>query len=471
MSIPKKHTKTIPKAAGVYYFKNASDQVIYVGKAKSLAARVNSYFQKGHDWKVVSLIEEYADIDYILTKNETEALLLEAQMVKEHQPKYNVLLKEGQPFLYLLFTTNDPMPTLEIVRNKKKKGTYFGPFLHKRQARGVAYYLIETFRLKLCNKKIKNGCLDYHLGKCAGSCLENFDSNDYLFRLNLAMDILRNNHKQSLKNLKEKIIEYNKALAFEQSKRLNEYLANLDIIFATIRTRFHEKKYEHDIFVATTPTEVAPRDTALEELGEFLNLSIQSSSSFTPSVAKAMKGRRGERTTIIHPEPVEGPFVVSDCEAIVSNHTIKQIKTIDCFDISHFQSSYIVGSCIRFSNGIPDKNNFRRFKIKTMQSQNDYAALQEIITRRYRDATHIPDLILIDGGKGQLSAAQAVLPDATIISLAKREETIFASSLSEGKKLDIHSAVGKLLIAIRDYAHHFAISYHKLQRKKGLREK
>lgn len=421
MAIPKKHTQTIPKASGVYYFKDKDGIVLYVGKAKSLADRVNSYFQKGHDWKVVSLVEEYADIDYILTKNETEALLLEAQMVKEHKPKYNVLLKEGQPFVYILFTIHDPVPTIEIVRNKKKKGTYFGPFLHKKQARGVAQYLTETFRLRLCNKKIANGCLDFHIGKCAGSCMVAFDMSDYLFRINLAIDILQKNHKKSLKDLQEKLKEYNKSMAFENSRRLASYIENLDTIFETIETRFNEKKYEHDIFIATTPTSVKPRDEGLHELSSFLNID-------------------------------------------------KQIRTIDCFDISHFQSSYLVGSCIRFSNGVPDKNNFRRFKIKTLQTQNDYAALQEIVTRRYRDPQEIPDLVVIDGGKGQLSAVQAVLPNATIISLAKREETIFSNNLTEGKKLDIHSAVGQLLIAIRDYAHHFAISYHKLRRKKGVTE-
>lgn len=417
MAIPKKHTKTIPKAAGVYYFKDKDGIVLYVGKAKSLAARVNSYFQKSYDWKVVALVEEYADIDYILTKNETEALLLEAQMVKEHKPKYNVLLKEGQPFVYILFTVHDPVPTIEIVRNKKQKGIYFGPFLHKKQARGVAHYLTETFRLRLCNKKIANGCLDFHIGKCAGSCMEQFDMNDYLFRINLAIDILQKNHKKSLKDLQEKLKEYNKMMAFENSRRLASYIENLDTIFETIETRFNEKKYEHDIFVATTPTAVKPRDEALHELSTFLNID-------------------------------------------------KHIKTIDCFDISHFQSSYLVGSCIRFSNGVPDKNNFRRFKIKTLQTQNDYAALQEIVLRRYRDAQEIPDLVVIDGGKGQLSAVQAVLPNATIISLAKREETVFSNNLPDGKKLDIHSPIGQLLIAIRDYAHHFAITYHKLRRKK-----
>lgn len=423
MALPKKHTNVIPRAPGIYYFKDKDGNVLYVGKAKNLAHRVNSYFQKGYDWKIAALIEEYTHVSYILTKNETEALLLEAQMVKEHKPKYNVLLKEGQPFLYILFTTNDELPLIELVRNKRKRGTYFGPFLHKRQARGVAAYLTETFRLHLCNKKIANGCLDYHLGKCAGSCLASFDKADYLFRLELAMDVLRGNHKQSLKNLHLKMQEYNKIFAFEKSKRLAHYIENLDIIFETIRTRFHEKKYAHDIFIATTPTSIKPRDKALAELPAFLHL--------PPSVT---------------------------------------IRTIDCFDISHFQSSYLVGSCVRFTNGIPDKNNFRRFKIKTLQIQNDYAALQEIITRRYRNPDDIPDVILIDGGKGQLSAARGALPNSIIISLAKREETLFSAAFPEGKKLDLHTPVGQLLIALRDYAHHFAITYHTLRRKKELRK-
>ena len=450
MAIPKKHTKTIPKAAGVYYFKDKDGQVIYVGKAKSLASRVNSYFQKGHDWKVMALVEEYADIDYILTKNETEALLLEAQMIAENKPKYNVLLVDGQPFLYILFTTNDPFPKIEVVRNKRKKGTYFGPFLQKRQARGVALYLTETFRLWLCNKKIANGCLDFHLGKCAGSCMADFDANDYLFRLNLAMDVLRNNHKESLKKLKEKIKEYSKALAFENARRLSGYVENLDTIFETIRTRFHEKKFENDIFVATTPTKIAPRDKALEELSEFLELAPFASSE-PLGESRSTHEDISRLTTFARDERVH-------------------IKTIDCFDISHFQSSYIVGSCVRFSNGIPDKHNFRRFKIKTLETQNDYAALQEIVSRRYRNPEEIPDLVVIDGGKGQLSSVQEILPNATIISLAKREETIYSNMIPEGKKLDIHTKVGQLLIAIRDYAHHFAISYHKLRRKKGARD-
>src|ERR1700679_2972343 len=139
-----KPNKTIPKHAGVYLFKDAQNQVIYIGKAKDLKTRVNSYFQKfGKDWKIDALLEEQAEIDWVLTNTEHEALLLEAQLVKEHKPKYNVLLRDGQPFVYIMIS-QEPLPELKLVRNKKEKGTYFGPFIHKRQARGVCQFLIET---------------------------------------------------------------------------------------------------------------------------------------------------------------------------------------------------------------------------------------------------------------------------------------------------------------------------------------
>lgn len=146
------------------------------------------------------------------------------------------------------------------------------------------------------------------------------------------------------------------------------------------------------------------------------------------------------------------------------------VRTVDCFDISHFQSSYLVGSCVRFTDGKPERAMFRHFKIKTLTEQNDYAALQEIIQRRYKNNTDIPDLIVIDGGKGQLSAAQHVLPGAPLVSLAKREETLYGPQFPQGVRLDLQTNVGRLLIALRDYAHHFAISYHRLKRKKSLHQ-
>lgn len=415
-----KPQKTFPHVAGVYFFKDHAGSIIYVGKAKSLKSRIASYFQKSYDWKVHYLLQEHTDIDFILTKNETEALLLEAQMVQEHKPKYNVLLKDGQPFVYILFT-KEPKARMQVVRNKSLKGTYFGPFVYKQQAREVVRFLEQTFNVILCNKKIENGCLDFHLGRCAGSCMSTFDEQDYLFRLQLAQEVLKKDQKAFVSCIKDKIRLYNKDLAFEKSKRLSYYLDHLDSIFQAIATRFHEDKFKDAIFVAATPTNIHNNKEVGTELATFLHL----------------------------PSP---------------------IKTIDCFDISHFQSRYIVGSCIRFAGGIPEKNKFRRFKIKTLTQQNDYAALHEIVARRYKEGNDLPDLIVIDGGKGQLNAVQSLYPQTPFVALAKKEERVFSNKHQEGIVLDVKTTAGKILIAIRDYAHHFAVSYHKLRRKKGVRD-
>ena len=289
-------------------------------------------------------------------------------------------------------------------------------------ARKAYTYLIKVFRLFLCNKKLDGGCLDYHIGICAGNCKPDFDREGYIFRLHLAIDALKSNHSAFIKKIKNKISDYNEKLEFEKSKHLVEYLENMDAIFHSLKVKFSESKYEHEIFVATTP-----RKQVEKNYGE-TSLNLQAMLQLD-----------------------------------------KPPKTIDCFDISHFQSSSIVGSCIRFTKGMPDKHYFRRFKIKTLQEQNDYAALQEIVSRRYRNQEEIPDLIVIDGGKGQLGAAQAVLPPhAACISLAKREERIFSPQLPDGIVLDIKDPVGQLLIALRDYAHHFAITYHQKRQSKAL---
>ena len=440
-------TKSIPMLPGVYLFKNAMGEVVYIGKAKSLRPRIHSYFHANpQDWKIEEIQREYADLDFIITHSETEAMLLEANLIQQYQPKLNTIFKTGQPFLYIRFTTSKELPTMQIVRNKTQKGAHFGPFLQKRQARNAYHFLMRTFKLNTCNKKIENGCLDYHIGNCPGTCKSDFDKRDYLFRIELAKEVLRKRDKAFIALIKEKITQCNAELAFEKSKHFAEYLDNVQSIFATIATKFAPEKFTADIVAATTPT-----------------LHVEQ------SYAQAAQDLSSVLETSAH------------------------IRTIDCFDISHFQSQSIVGSCVRFTDGKPDKNKFRRFKIQSLTQQNDYAALQEILARRYgitsarilRQASSrrqgydwklvegserfndLPDLILIDGGKGQLNAALAVLPNAPIASLAKREETLFSAHLKEGVVLDVKTDMGKLLIALRDYAHHFAISYHRLRRSKA----
>lgn len=410
----------IPSSAGVYLFKNHDGLVIYIGKAKNLKKRVSTYFRAHYtDWKHASLMQEYATLDFIVTKNEDESLLLEADLIQKYQPKYNVLFKDGQPFVYIVFS-KDPLPIAAIVRSTAKKGTYFGPFLHKTDARQVLKFLVETFKLSICDKKISGGCLRYHLGICVGSCRGDFNAEDYQFRVQLAMNVLKGDQKAFLQEIKNKISYYNSMHEFERSRRLHNYLENFEQIFSTIKTHYSAEKFVPELAAATTLQEIPGKDESL---------------------AHALQQLLKED---------------------------KPMHTIDCFDISHFQSRAIVGSCIRFVDGVPVPNKFRRFSIPTFKQQDDYAALALIITRRYREGKDYPDLVFVDGGKGQLSAAKQVLPTISCASIAKREETLYGDHLPGGVRLDLHTAIGRLLIRLRDYTHHFAITYHRLVRSKGM---
>lgn len=414
------YIKKLPKLPGIYVFKNKEHGIIYIGKAKSLHSRVISYFRQQDDWKVQELIKEHALVEYILTKNEIEALLLEAQLIRTFKPKYNVLLKNSNPFSYLLIT-QAAVPELKIVRVKKEKGVYFGPFLYAQKARRVYEYITRILRLRLCKTRIAQGCLDFHMGRCAGNCLSTFSNPDYIIRISLAQNMLEGNFAASEKLLMSTIQEYNKNMEFEKSRNLSGYLADLEVIFATLKTGFSETKYVKDIAAMILPIQkkLERPVQALKELQELLQL----------------------------------------------DHVP---ETIDCFDISHFQSSALVGSSIRFLHGMPDKNKFRRFKIKTLIEQNDYAALREIVSRRYRNPEDLPDVIFIDGGKGQLNAVKDLFPKVPFISLAKKEEILYTPHLHEGIHLDPHSCLGQMLMQLRDYAHHFAVSYHKVVRSKNL---
>lgn len=409
----------IPTLPGVYLFKDQTNTVIYVGKAKNLRKRVSSYFHKKEiDWKVKELIIAHKTIEHIVTKNEVEALLLEAQLIKQFQPTFNTLLKQGNPFLYIAFVYGEE-PDIKLVRTKKEAQAHFyGPFMQKGHARGVFSYLVRTFQLMRCNLSIAQGCLEYHLGRCIGTCRGTYAKNDFVMRLQLAEQALKGDHKKFIKTIQEQIKQYNQEMSFEKAANLAGYLKNLETIFTTLATKFTEKKYVHEVAAKLSPFKRTSQD--------LYNASIQ------------------VKTLLNLPhEP----------------------HTIDCFDISHFQSRYIVGSCIRFTDGMPEKNKFRRFKIRSLQEQNDYAALAEIVSRRYRNGD-LPDLIVIDGGKGQLHAITNILSDAQVVSLAKREETVFSNTFPSGIVLDIQQPAAQLLVALRDYAHHFAIMYHKHLRGK-----
>lgn len=402
----------LPFKPGVYFFKNKDNEIIYIGKAKSIRKRVASYFHsQRYNWKIQGILAEYTSIEYEVTENEIKALILEAQLIQQHKPRFNVLLKDGSPFIYIVFQEK-PIAQMLITRTTPLKKSFVGPFINKKAVRTIFSFLQKTFQLYRCKKTVPNGCLHYHIGLCSGSCKPDFNEYDYVQRLRIAYHSLTDNQDKFVASIKKTIQEYNKEHSFEKSARFSKYLTHAQEILNTINNSCDDQN-----------------DT-IKEKRFFIK-------------TDAMLGQTIQTLT----------------------GASKPINTIDCFDISHFQGKNIVGSCIRFANGIPDPHLFRHFKVTSLENQNDYAALQEIVTRRYAHDS-FPDLIIIDGGKGQLSAVKTVIPDAFVSSLAKREERLFCDRFPDGIILDKHSTAGLLLIAIRNYTHHFAVSYHRKRRRK-----
>jgi len=412
--------KSFPTSPGVYFFKNADNHILYIGKAKNLQNRLNSYFHS-NQIKVIELLKAAHEIDVITTNHEIEALFLEAHLIKQHQPPFNRLLKDGIPYIYIFFS-QDKIPTISITKDKKKKGEYFGPFITKKDALAVVEYLKKSLQLSICSKKIKTGCLQYHINICAGSCKDDFDIEFYKSRLNLARQILDSNYKQAIEEISTSIDFHNKNLNFERSQHLVDYKNHL-IGLSTALTTLNKSTFTH---LKNPDQKEISNITCLSDLKNRLGLS-------------------------------------------------KIPYKIDCFDISHMQSQSIVGSCVRFLNGKPDKKNFRHFNITSITIQNDYAALAEIVARRYKKIENIPDLIIIDGGKGQLHATEHLAPGTAMISIAKGDnrkvgaETIFFRNSEKTISVDLHQACDRLLLEIRDYAHHFAITFHR--KKQTLHKK
>lgn len=511
--------KAMPINPGVYLFKDINHQIVYIGKAKNLRNRVNQYVQRFEiDLKSQLIFEVASAVDHITTGTELEALLLEAQLIQNHRPRFNVLLKDGQPFLWLVITSQgiDGLPVIELVRNKKKRGVYFGPFLEKGHARQVYDFLIKTFRLKLCGKKIDGGCLYYHLGSCAGSCRSDFDEKGYRERVGLAQLALQKGHQKFLHHLRDEIALSNKSLQFERSRDLHAYLQAFERVFEALSGKdpggaLYIKK---DIWMLSSDASelyfFEERDGLLKQR-EFFYFYVHQKPELHLEIVKehflsVYRIRRPAHVILTnidfgddvemfqqflqslhgldHEPTIQMPF--DGHYAQIMKMALVQIEqsrakrqslglalkkllllprepiSIDCFDISHKQGTFMVGACVRFTKGEPEPDKFRRFKIKTVEGQNDYASLREIVSRRYSGGIDIPDLILIDGGKGQLHAVDDLFPGAEFAALAKREETVFSARIPDGKILDKQSFAGQVLIALRDYTHHFAISYHRM---------
>lgn len=398
-----------PKLCGIYIFKDNVNNILYIGKAKNLYNRIQSYkTDRQVDWKIDSLIQKSTIIEWIITENEQAALLLEAQLISEQKPLFNKLLMNDYPFIYIIFKYEKNIPVIKISRYYSfSKDFIIGPFLSKKNAIELYDYILLFFNLFNCKKKISHGCLNYHIGKCSGSCREDFNMNEYINRYNTAINALKN-EKKFLNILDNKIEEVKNIFDIIELEKLINYKSQ----YNTLINKLEIKNNSNDINIILSNINIEEKniEKALLEIKNILNMNV------IPTI-------------------------------------------IDCIDISHFQGHSVTGACVRFINGFYNKKNSIAYKLP-FEENNDYKNLKLLIKKHYNKINY-PDLLLIDGGKGQLNIINKLNLPIPLLALAKKEEMIFSINNLIGMKIDLHQPHGKLLIALRNATHNAAIGLHR----------
>jgi excinuclease ABC subunit C len=409
----KKKIAGLPDSPGVYIMKDAAGKIIYIGKAISLKKRVQSYFRpsRTRDFKRDLLVTQIKDVEYKTVPSEEEALLLEASLIKFHQPKFNVELRDGKSYPLLKISDED-FPCISICRPKKKTGaTFFGPYTSAGLLRDALNIIRKVFPFRTCRNLPKKSCLDFHLRLCPGPCVGKISKKDYRKIIDNITLLLEGRQEELYDNLKKAMQQKAAEKNFEEAATLRDQLQSL----ASLYSASPVKNYLQEA----------------QQLKEALRLTI------TP-------------------------------------------ERIEALDISHLSAQEAVGSLVSFYKGKPDKNNYRRFRIKEVKGNNDYQMLAEVARRRYsrlkREGASLPDLLVVDGGKGQVSAVKRELDklriDLATLGLAKEKEEIFLPQKKNPIMLRADSPALQLLQRLRDEAHRFAQSYHHiLRRKRVLGEK
>ncbi|NLH16011.1 MAG: excinuclease ABC subunit UvrC [Phycisphaerae bacterium] len=426
--------KLFPTTPGLYFMKAADDTVLYIGKAVNLRSRVASYFQPSSDLlasrgpKIVEMIDKVQTVDYLETPSEVEAILQEARLIKDIRPPYNTDLVDDKTFPYLEITTREEFPGVYITRNpKSRRSRLFGPFTAVRDLRAVMVVLQKIFRFRTCGLEIRNRddkrrffrpCLLFSIHQCTAPCTDRISKDDYRKIIRDLIQFLQSKRSTVLRQLHQDMEEASKRLDFETAATCRDrirWIESLD------RRGTVEGNVQPEVF-AGDPTE------AVEQLQRLFE---------------------------------------SD----------QPVRVIEGFDIAHIGGSETVGSMVQFIDGKPFKSGYRRFRIKTVTGIDDYACLKEIVLRRYGRVVQgqelWPDLVLIDGGIGQLHAAQDAFCELRahppiLASIAKKEELIYRQGVEEPIQLTSNSPVRKLLQYVRDEAHRFAQHYHHILRSKKL---
>ena len=510
----------IPHSPGCYLYKDQMGTIIYVGKAKDLRKRVSSYFQKrDQDPKTQKLVQTIAGVEYIVTGTDEEAYLLENSLIKRHQPKYNIDLRDAKSYAYIELT-KEAFPRITIARKAKGAGQFFGPFVSGKERDYVLTVVKKTFRLRSCKSMPRNmrPCLRFHIGNCTGPCAGKVSAEEYARQCGQAEAVLKGRTAELVAALTEEMNRYAAAMEFEAAMRCRDVITAVTHL-AGRQCVSRQKDYDEDVihfltaegmvylmvfhvyqgtlggreeflfaesagffeeFLAQYYSEhAAPREVIVPEavdasLAGYLGSVAGRKVVFTvPKQGEKAKLLELARRNI---ETVHFGDEIRVEELRQALHLADAPKVVECFDISHLAGTDTVASMVQFRNGRAEKKSYRRFRIKTVEGIDDFASMAEVVRRRYSrlvaEEKELPDLILIDGGKEQLSAAKRVLDelevDVPVISLAKSEEEVFVSGVPFPLPFGKKTRANMYLQEIRDEAHRFAVEYNRLLRKKRV---
>ncbi|MBO7082947.1 MAG: excinuclease ABC subunit C [Bacteroidales bacterium] len=533
---------TIPNKPGVYRYFDKNGELIYVGKAKNLKRRVSSYFNKEQSGKTRVLVSKIADIKFIVVESESEALLLENNLIKQYKPRYNIMLKDDKTYPWIC-VKNEPFPRVFLTRKKVNDGSdYFGPYPSVRTAHVLLDLLTQIYQIRSCRtplseSNIEKGkyrvCLDYHIHKCAGPCVGNVSREDYQRMIQAVKEIIRGNMQVVLRDLKTQMMDHASRLEFEEAQMIKEkyellenYRSRSTVVSSTIHNvdvfsyvdadSLFYVNYMKVVEGAVVQSHTVEIKRKLDETPEELLLLAvadlrQQFESQSHEVVLPLKldfdlgdvevtvPKRGDklkllelsrRNAVQYKMDVEKQRTLVDPERH-QKRVLNQLKEmlhlpvvpeiIECFDNSNFQGDYPVAAMVQFVNGKPNKNAYRHFNIKTVVGADDYASMKEVVRRRYsrllEEEKPLPNLIVTDGGKGQMEVVRQVVEDELHVDIAiaglvkderhRTRELLFGfPPRVVGIKPD--SEIFRLMTHIQDEVHRFAITHHRKKFEKGF---
>lgn len=530
--------KTLPNLPGVYQYYDVNGTIIYVGKAKNLKKRVSSYFTKNHEYgKTRVLVKKIVDIKHIVVDTETDALLLENNLIKKYQPRYNVMLKDDKSYPWIC-VKKERFPRVFQTRRLIKDGSeYFGPYTSVKTVHTLLDLIRGLFPLRTCNydlasEKILAGkykvCLEYHLGNCKGPCENKETEAAYEEKIKAIKDILKGNFKTSLASFKVQMMDLAQEMKFEEAQKIKEKIeilenyqakstivnpkiSNVDV-FSIISdegaayVNFLQLSYGSIIRSHTLELKKKLQESDKQLLEMAITEIRQRFNSKSKEIYVLFEVDLGENIKITIPKLGDKKHILDLSERNAKYYRLEQLKQIkitdpdrhanrimaqmkadlrlseeprhiECFDNSNIQGTNPVAACVVFKNGKPSKRDYRHFNIKTVEGPDDFASMTEVVYRRYKrlldEQQPLPQLIVIDGGKGQLSAALKSLDDLNlrgeiaIIGIAKRLEELFYPNDPIPLYLDKKSETLKIIQQLRNEAHRFGIEHHRNKRSKN----